>query len=759
VRRLPPRPDTLETFRLCARVANELRQVQDLGCHPLQIVEDAVAAEQDNEINALWVDSVQPGYHERVRGFLSTLPAGSLPELRARFVAAGRLTLTRDPEHLAEADRLLAPLVDNPGELEHPTLRETSALFHYALGELRLVTGDYEGAWIALERARREFAATGSARRIATIDLQSRIVSRKGATRYGIELLGRALDGCENRLSRCEARITPTIEANYAWYITSDPLSTPSELEIAHRLFEQARQRERQRGDREAELNQFINSILARTLLEAQRVGAPWVSDLGEEIQRATKMLRELPSGENASRLAGWIELLDAQRQSDPAKREAICHRIAATQDPRAGNPLPGLAALCAGRAALAQEDPHSADLSFERAKAHFEAAQDVEAGVPIGTSHRADAYYGSAASAIVAGDAGKAWHVLSTLDGQTIADCPTIRPASGAEFRTFWFDSTLWLLERAGERFQASRFHLERSDLVRVREELGRIVHRDEGYESSFAWDSPLRELATELFDRTQANPDAPIVLGLYGALQEFPLDAVRMADSKGSVGRILGAERLIVVRPACTAATEAIASASGNGLFVLNPTQDLLASNELAPLIEQQYADAALLRGGEATREVVLAELTDALFLHIDTHGVYDPIYPNRSMLELARGERFTLGRLAEELPPMMFANLSACQTGRSPTTAGSGLFGFGGAFLRSGTPWVITTQARVEDRIAQEFNEVFYRELASLGSSAAAVPAAYRTAIQSLREQYTNQPERWLMFRLLAGGHSTP
>lgn len=119
----------------------------------------------------------------------------------------------------------------------------------------------------------------------------------------------------------------------------------------------------------------------------------------------------------------------------------------------------------------------------------------------------------------------------------------------------------------------------------------------------------------------------------------------------------------------------------------------------------------------GGDARKERVLGQLSQAAIVHFATHGVVNERYPWASYLALA-GEN---GHLTlEEVPRTpISANLvvlSACETARGRILAGEGVWGFQAQFLAAGAKNVVATLWRVEDESTAAFMEEFYKGMGS-------------------------------------------
>ncbi|MEO1087978.1 MAG: CHAT domain-containing protein, partial [Acidobacteriota bacterium] len=139
--------------------------------------------------------------------------------------------------------------------------------------------------------------------------------------------------------------------------------------------------------------------------------------------------------------------------------------------------------------------------------------------------------------------------------------------------------------------------------------------------------------------------------------------------------------------------------------------------------------------------------AAAVDVDWLHVDGHGRFDPAFPELSALLLADGA-LDLARLAELRSVPDFVNLSGCRTGAWPRTADSGRYGLGGLLIRRGASWVVASSADLDNRLAADFNRVFYRAF----FDGADVAEAYRLGLVEVARSHP--AASWSNLLLLAG-----
>lgn len=213
----------------------------------------------------------------------------------------------------------------------------------------------------------------------------------------------------------------------------------------------------------------------------------------------------------------------------------------------------------------------------------------------------------------------------------------------------------------------------------------------------------------------------------------------------------------------------------AAGSPLILGNPLTadfDITASlaiqasqyrDRLGPLPyaeKESKAIAALfgvepLLGRAATESALREQISAANILHLAAHGTYNPVAPLHSLIALAPDEAndgwLTVGEVyGLDLENADLVVLSACQTHLGQLSAGDELAGLIRAFVFAGTPSVMASLWRVDDRATSLLMERFYTHLQE-GSGKV---AALRQDQLEVREQYPN-PYYWAAFVLSGAG----
>ena len=191
----------------------------------------------------------------------------------------------------------------------------------------------------------------------------------------------------------------------------------------------------------------------------------------------------------------------------------------------------------------------------------------------------------------------------------------------------------------------------------------------------------------------------------------------------------------------------------ASSPGLIVGNP--DLGADLALpwaereARMVGQREPGAAVLVRADATEAQVKKLLGSAGIVHLATHGELREDDPMSSAMLLVPGEGED-GRLEvrEVFGLDLHARLvvlSACETGLGKLTRGDELMGLQRAFLYAGTPAVVTTLWKVDDKATFELVRAFYARFETLGPA----DALRQAQLETLRA--FPHPYSWAAFGL--------
>ncbi len=164
----------------------------------------------------------------------------------------------------------------------------------------------------------------------------------------------------------------------------------------------------------------------------------------------------------------------------------------------------------------------------------------------------------------------------------------------------------------------------------------------------------------------------------------------------------------------------------------------------------------EALLAMGTAARRDLVTnGALHRYRILHFATHGLLDPVLPERSGLVLSlfdeNGKRRDGFLSAPDVAaldlPAELAVLSACRTALGREVRGEGLVGLTQAFFRAGVRGVVVGYWNVDDRATAALMPRFYRNLFEEGLPPAAALRAAQLAIRN--EEKWRSPYYWAGF----------
>ena len=235
------------------------------------------------------------------------------------------------------------------------------------------------------------------------------------------------------------------------------------------------------------------------------------------------------------------------------------------------------------------------------------------------------------------------------------------------------------------------------------------------------------------------------------HGVLHYLPFGALR-----SPANRWIAEEFALATLPSASVlryVADRTTGASDRALVVGNP--DLGAGLALpwaereARMVARYEPGATVLVRAEATEAKVKGLLESAGLVHFATHGVLKESDPLSSALLLVPGAgedgRLEVRELFGFELRARLVVLSACETGLGKLSRGDELVGLQRAFLYAGTPAVITTLWKVDDRASYQLIRSFYSRLEKAGP-AEALRQAQRETLKAFSHPYS-----WAAFTL--------
>jgi CHAT domain-containing protein len=177
-----------------------------------------------------------------------------------------------------------------------------------------------------------------------------------------------------------------------------------------------------------------------------------------------------------------------------------------------------------------------------------------------------------------------------------------------------------------------------------------------------------------------------------------------------------------------------------------------DLRAAAEEAKAVASGYGKAAVLLGGEATRDKFLRLFGGVEVIHFAGHFVANRRSPANSKLLFAGGALRTSELAAFKLSRAKLVVLSACETGFVRYDESEGAVGVARAFLALGAPLVVASQWQVDSEPTKELMKAFHRNRKERGMTSA--EGLRRAQLEVLSRDGTRAPFYWAAFSLFGG-----
>jgi CHAT domain-containing protein/predicted negative regulator of RcsB-dependent stress response len=310
----------------------------------------------------------------------------------------------------------------------------------------------------------------------------------------------------------------------------------------------------------------------------------------------------------------------------------------------------------------------------------------------------------------------------LMAVEPVTLAEIQGLLPEGTTllEYHVAEHGIVVWVVDR--QRFKVVRVPGDRQSLINQ-------VRRFRGAITKLA---PIKDVQTQAqaLYRRLLEPARADILGSrlvivpHGVLHYLPFTALRSSSGKWVVEDF--AMSTLPSASVLRYLSDKGVGASARALVVGNP--DLGADLALpwaereARMVGQREPGATVLVRGDATEVEAKRLLESVGLVHFATHGELNENDPLSSAVLLVPGGGED-GRLEvrEVFGLDLHARLvvlSACETGLGKLSRGDELVGLQRAFLYAGTPAVVTTLWKVDDRASYELVRAFYSRLAGAG-----------------------------------------
>lgn len=245
------------------------------------------------------------------------------------------------------------------------------------------------------------------------------------------------------------------------------------------------------------------------------------------------------------------------------------------------------------------------------------------------------------------------------------------------------------------------------------------------------------------------QADLKARPVLAVIptGSLHYLPFQALQSPD-----GYLIEQKAVVVLTKSSD--LEQLARPQGKIpttlLAVGNPDGSLPAATQEAEELSRLHPGSRLLLGEQATNERFARDCKGMGLLHLATHGILNSKSPSSSYLVMAGKQRMGVGDIAGmDLEGVRLVTLSACQTALAEREPGSELTTLADAFSFAGSPALVASLWKVDDRSTRDLMLALYDRLGQGQNLALAMQQAQ---LKLLRQPATSHPYYWAPFVLI-------
>lgn len=268
--------------------------------------------------------------------------------------------------------------------------------------------------------------------------------------------------------------------------------------------------------------------------------------------------------------------------------------------------------------------------------------------------------------------------------------------------------------------------------------------------------WRAPSRALYRRLMQPLEPLGKARITIVAHGALHYLPFDALH--DDKGflierATIRMLPAASVLKFLGNGAAQKPGEVIAFGNP-DLGDPRYDLAFAQAEAQTIAAHMPRSRALLRKDATKAALAKYGTGFRYIHIASHGEFDPDVPLQSGLLLAgKGVNdglLTVGELYSMRLDADLVTLSACETALGKIANGDDVVGLTRGFLYGGARSIVASLWQVDDRATGELMSSFYD---AIGKGADKREALRAAQLQTMKAY--PHPFYWAAFEITGQG----
>ncbi|AKG20929.1 CHAT domain-containing protein [Calothrix sp. 336/3] len=277
---------------------------------------------------------------------------------------------------------------------------------------------------------------------------------------------------------------------------------------------------------------------------------------------------------------------------------------------------------------------------------------------------------------------------------------------------------------------------------------------------------------LINPIADLLPKNPNDRVTFIPQGSLFLVPFSALQDKD-----GKYLIEKHTILTSPSIQVLDLTRKQKQRIGKKPIQPNNLLIVGNPTMPAVSPKIGEApqqlsALpgaereakaianlfkaksLTGNQATETEVTKRLSQAQFIHLATHGLFDNVQGLNSSIALAPGNKgdkkndglLSAGEILDLKLNAELVVLSACDTGRG-RISGDGVIGLSRSLITAGVPSVLVSLWAVPDAPTAELMTEFYKNISKNPDKAQAL----RQAMLTTMKQHPN-PSSWAAFTLI-------
>ncbi len=238
-------------------------------------------------------------------------------------------------------------------------------------------------------------------------------------------------------------------------------------------------------------------------------------------------------------------------------------------------------------------------------------------------------------------------------------------------------------------------------------------------------------------------------------------PLHYLPFAALRSSEGKFLIEDHPIYYAPSANVLKFCAEKPHSEGNAILafgNPNlgdkaMDLQHAQAEAGAIAEKFPDAKVYVGAEARETVAKEEMGKYDIVHFAVHGELDPVRPLSSSLRLApdaaNDGKLEVGEIFDIDLKTRLVVLSGCETGLGKVSGGDDVVGLTRGFMYAGSPAVMATHWKVDDRATADLMTSFYGSISDSGKA----QALQQAQIQTMKAN--EHPRYWASFFISGDG----